>query len=850
MVDLKILESYGSTRARLREVLTATTINESPVRGESKKEKTDRIARNRKREADYKHKQKLVSLVQARVVSGIDFSLRHHRPYAAIDLAWDSIVLSKINMPLLLYAQNKIDVQRAVASLSQLPNGNDYIIKEKDKPVGVNMPKFIEAEVNIIRSMVNRRWAAQKNKYSNLWPYFAYEARSTGLVGKCRADVMSQRADMMADQFGIRVHDEQVMLDGLLYAHSVDFVRSAWEVEKQMRDNNGVRETYITKEGIGWINPHPTRTFWDLSHPLVTLNSDSGCEYVGFWDVVRYGEIENNNNYFNRTEIGFGENMWGGAGFYRQFIDYFNQYNFVVKPPGVDGTSTDGGRSIDIAGQNDAKGFIGLYNSTQRDSAMFLTNYFHKLVPSEWGLGDYPFQVWTRFVFASDSVPIYAEFLPSRPCAVLSINENQSRAVSVSMAMDLMQWQQHMTNLLTHLMNLLQIEGFKAIGINKDALEASEVAAIKKILRAKDWYADPLVYEFSLAQKLEQLQQAAGKALTEIITISEAKQGQSINTIFDAMTKLVALAERMQAMSAAESGQSEPREISATQTNVIANTTQTIYSSISDAIDNFREAKKQIIYESTVICSEGKINCPVKNRYTVETIKKAGFEPVANEDEDIEFDAKRRTVIGSAKSLVHEFIFSSRDGSERPVNTQAANTLTQLIGYTLQVPEIAKAMGREKIYSIFNEVFRLSGSGFDLNLELMEGEGNSLGEDEMANLKQVVEQMTQMFQQLGQQTKKNAADIAEQAGINQQQQEHIDLAGELAKQVASIASQVQSIMAERERKIEPPKIPYERAPWSVQAQMERMNGLTPASDSERKKLLAEVKPKVSAISGT
>ena len=852
MVNLKILKSFGSTTERFREVLTSTGEEENPQKGESKEEKSERLKRNTQRKRDLQFRKKFENLLQSRIINGIEYSLKNHRPYAAVDLAWDSIVLSKINMPLLLYAQGKIDVQRAANLLKKLPNGEDFITFEEEtlangekkrvRPKSINLPKFIDSEVNMIRSMINRRWAAQKNKYANLWPHYNYESRSTGLAGKCRADVMSQRADIMVDQFGTRHHDGQVMLGGFMYGHQVDFVRSSWEIERQYRYKQGSEEldSYISKEGVGWFSPHPSRLFWDLSHPLMSLNSDSGCEYVGFWDVVKYGSIENDPAYFNKDKITFGSRLWDAGGLYGQYLDYFNQYNYAINVPGVPNGS--GGTSIDVSGLNDAKNQIGFYSVTNRDSSMFTTNFFCKMVPKEWGVGEYPYPVWARIVAASDQVPIYAEFLPSRPGAVLSINENDGRAVSISMAMEVMQFQQQMSNLLTHFMQLIQVEAFKAIGINTDALDADQVEKIEKILQADDWYSNPLVYRYSLSKKLEQLGIAPSKAMTDVITISEARQGQSINLVFESMVKLITLAERMNAMSAAESGQSEPREISATQTNVIANTTQTVYSSISDCIDDWREAKKVIIYESTVSCHEGVIECPVKNRYTKKTIIDAGFTVKAGEDEDYSGDAKRMTVIGSAKDLVHNYIFSSRDGSERAVNTQAANTLTQLIGYTLAVPEIAKALGREKLYMMFNEVFRMSGGGIDLNLEVEEGSGDSLGEDEISQLKQAIEQIGQMMQQMAQQTQKNASDIAGQAQVNAEQQQHIDLNAKLAEQVLSIQSQVQEIINDRNSKIEPPEIKYADAPPVIQAQIERMHGFDPASEKDRLKLNGKTKP--------
>jgi hypothetical protein len=115
-------------------------------------------------------------------------------------------------------------------------------------------------------------------------------------------------------------------------------------------------------------------------------------------------------------------------------------------------------------------------------------------------------------------------------------------------------------------MGLLQIEAFKVIGINTDALEKEQIEAIEKALASENWSDDPLVFRFSFLKKLEQLGISPTKALTEVVTINQGRVGQSINTVFESMLKLQQLAEHMQAMSAAEMGQSEPREISATQT--------------------------------------------------------------------------------------------------------------------------------------------------------------------------------------------------------------------------------------------------------------------------------------------
>jgi hypothetical protein len=837
MIDLKILEAFGTTDARLKEIFTTVPDDEAdrPRKGESKEEKTKRLERSRRSKRDLDIRNKFEKKLMSRIEEGIINSLKHWRMYAAVDLAFDSSVINKATIPLLMFAQGKINVERCAQVLSECSNGEQYLKRDDNKKViGVDIPKFVETEVNLLRSIILRRHAAQKNKFNNLWPFYKYEARSTGLAAKLRADVLSQRMDMMTDQFDYRHHDAQCGLDALLYGHSLDFPACAWMVEKQYErksfdgDPKDVNEIII-KEGVPWFNPHPSRKFWDNAFPLCSINTDTGCQFIGFWDVPRFSEIDDNPAYFNKSVIGWSRKFWGDGGINQTYADYFTNYTYTILPPQT-GT-------IDPSKPNDRKSLVGWYSGSHRDCSVFVTNYFERIVPKDFGCGDYPHPVWVRFVVAGDNTVIFAQLYPSTPAAYLGINERDSRQVNISMAMDLLTYNQHMSNLVTRLMMLCQIESFKAIGINIDALgeegasRDKQLKEIRSALKAENWWASPLVYEFSLA-KFQEL----GVKPDEIIKISEAKTSNSISTIFEAMVKLVQLVERLMALSPNEQGQPAPREISATEVNEIASTTSSIYSSISDDIDEFRAAKKRILYESLICCGVGTVVCPVKDRYTAKTIKEAGFDPMVNEDENfVGSIAKRYTVIGTKRKLIHDYIFTSRDGSERPVNTQAANTLVQLLGQVLAVPSVAQAAGKEKIYNIFNEIFRLSGAGIDLNLELSEGEDNSLGQDEMGQIREVVGNLQQIIQQLAKQVENDSTSLEKQELINRDQEQQLKHVNQLAAQVQKNAEDIQKIFGKHSeiQKRLTESINYKDAPPSIQAQLEVQAGLTPAPLAER-----------------
>src|ERR1041385_7371572 len=91
MIDFKILEAFGTTNERLREVFTAVPDPDlAPRKGETKQEKQERLKRKRKNAADLNVRERFRRKVQTRVEEGIVTSLRNWRKYAAVDLAWDT----------------------------------------------------------------------------------------------------------------------------------------------------------------------------------------------------------------------------------------------------------------------------------------------------------------------------------------------------------------------------------------------------------------------------------------------------------------------------------------------------------------------------------------------------------------------------------------------------------------------------------------------------------------------------------------------------------------------------------------------------------------------------------------
>lgn len=778
MVDLDILTAMGSSQDRLKEIFTA--INPSPDE--------DAIMNEEQREARQKDlaiRAKFEEDIRFKFSEQIYLTLGNWPMYSAVDLAWDAAPINKATVPLMLYAQGKLDVEKCAQSLKDLPDSEKYITKDqKGTATGIDLPKFFEVNFNLVRSVITRRLAAQANKYNALYPHYKYEARSTSQVAKLRGDIVSQVMDIVTDGYDLRHHDMQCARDAMLYGHCLDFVRASWEREMQYVRDDSVNpdlalkgelklKPEITKEGLGWVNPHPTRTCVDNAYPTSSLNSDTGCNWVLFWDIVRYGDVSLNTKFWNRDNVSYSV---GFINLFSAYANYFSQYYCTINPP----CSLN---KIDLSAQNDRLANVGIYAQNQAGSSMLLANYFRKIVPKDMGIGDYPFPVWLRMVVCGTNTVVYAEFLPSSPCCYLGINENDSRQYNISIAMELIPYQDQMSQLLSLLLLTVQSTNFRVLTVDTDSATPEMVNAFKADVQGKNRYNLVHVWAYS-GNKMREL----GVEPRKIIELIQTQPSQAVTQIFEAMTKLVQLAERLMALSPQELGQPAPREISATETTLIAGTTETMYGFISDAIDAFRAAKKRILYEAWQSCGSSDVRVPVLHRYPVSVIKKAGFEVLKEDDEETYSDPeapRRHTIIGSKKALRYDYIFTSRDGALRSVNTQAANALVQLLG-VVKDPMVLQKIGPSKYFEILNEIFRLSGTGVDLAVELDDSEENTFGPDQQQQIAQVLEQITANLEQERQ-------TVAQQSQEIQKLNQTVD---QLLEEIKTLAEQVQEMQGE------------------------------------------------------
>ena len=744
MVDLKVLEQSGCTPARIKALFTCED-PECP---------------------DYTLRQNFEMRIQNRVNSGLSLSLSHHHLFVAADLAWDSAPIVGENIPLLLYAQKKIKIERCAKELETLSCASQFVRKAADGTIKeIDLPRLYESSINLLRSYITRRLAAQATRFTALYPFFQYAPRSNDPVGKLRGDVLSQRIEMMTDQYGYRHLQTQIIRDMLLYTRSVLFPSSAWdrqlqwtrapraagfEGQTQEPDAKLPVQVTVVREGIDFVRPHPTRVFWDLSFPLSSINNDTGCRYIGFWDLKNYRDIMLEPAYFNRHKILITDN---GRNLYSCWPLCFDstftpcQIKFPaqlsLRPPLAEGND------------NDIQAMRPYYTNDEKDETIFVKEYFEKVIPRECGLGDYPYPVWLRLVVASDKTVLFGEFLPSLPAVYFGFNENDSRYANLSPAHEIMPFQDQVSNLLSQMLLSAKTNALKIVTVDIDTISDEVRAALKQTLAGTQYYNHPVLLEYS-GVKARNL----GTNAANPITIVEKSLQDSVTGYFSAIAQLMSIMERLMVLSPQELGQSSPSGITAAEVNAITATTTTVYGFIADSIDEGRAAWKKVLYESLISCSTTQINCQVESDYTDQTIEKAGLKGAAVFSGEQSEDAVAKTITGTPEMLVNEYTFSSKDGSQRTQSTLTANTLVQLTGQILAVPGMMEAMGKTRVYELFNEIFRQSGAGVSLNLELKEGEPDTFGAPP-DQVEGAIQQMGQAIQQIAKQTADNHQAISQ-----------------------------------------------------------------------------------------
>lgn len=734
--------------------------------------------------ARIENKKKFCDLIQSRIENGRDQMLRNYRYYMAADLAWDGPPINSANMAIDLYMQGKVDLPSAGklvegACQTTQENPGKYLTRsgEDDKQsIEIQQHRLSDRTMNLVRPFVRRSVAAQSNRYNRLYPLFAYDPRQRSMLGKLRADLVSQKAEIIADQYGYRHLHTQLFRHMFLYTTAVAFWDS-WHTEYFGDEDDAAQKPRCKREGIIFAPVHPTRIFSDMSYPLSSINTDTGCRYLGYWDVIPYGEIKGMPGWFNLDKI---RKSKGFQTLFDTYPDYMAYYMPTVK-----GTVrvTEKETEANKMDANAAEAENVYYGVADEDEPLILAHYYAKVVPKDVGFGEYPYPVWVHIVVAGDSTPVYAEILPSTPAFTFSYDEDDVRVLSLSLAHDLIPFQQQVSNLYSQLIYLMRLQSLVIITLNADMTSPEQRDAFKKIIQEEQLFARAQYIEITNA-----LEEVIGNIRPDAVQVIRAKLDDLIDQHYKGIENEIRLAERMMMMSPNELGQFNPRETSASEAQEVATATNVLMDFKSQGIDEGRQAWKRIIYEAWMALGEDKVRLSSPERYPDKVIEAAGFETAPEEEGYPVRHDMPRTLIGTKKLLRHEYSFTARDGADRPINAHSAKTLMELTRYILSNEIALKAFiqmfGSELLAESISEIYRMAGSPLTLK--------TAIGFDDQQMIDKINEDPVaqQQYQQ------------------NQQQyQELVDLVKHLEQRIAGIEAVAEDYMEQQETQFAGPAQP-------------------------------------------
>lgn len=647
------------------------------------------------------------------------------------------------------------------------PDGSVCCDATNGKPKkALNLPVFFNIFVPIVMSYVSIRWAKLFND-RNLIPLYKYEPVQFTKENRFRCEVLTQIVQRQSTWFDYSADLKQSILQTLLYGFSINFPRESWYCEHQEDDQGKPK---IMREGLRWNMPHPARIYYDLYHRLSSLNSNSGCEYAGFWELVRYRDVAENKYYWNKDKISMGAVSWFDL---EQTPDFLKQ----VFPCAMSFPTVNSGHGTGGTGALDRTAEAGRsYGNGDYDSATLLTQHFQKLIPADYGLGTYKYPIWMRFVFASDSAVVWAEPLSmTTPLPTYTYDADFNRSRFRSLALEIIPFQDHISNVLTQWILAVKDNLTNPVFYDKDKIPANYVKELQnlgqKIMNGRMFipFSSTENYRFKIDQR--------EAFYSPMLTHHPTAELQAL------VAGIISMLDRMMQLSPQEVGQTAPHEQTAEETRVIAQNTSTRVTFTGTGIDSGDNAKKNAIYEATMAHADDDIIVGITSSFAATeeefnklleavgfklTDKEAGFDPDKPE--------AMYSVKGNKSALAIESFASTRDNSNRINLPAVADAMSKIFLAIAGNPVLIQAIGPPQLVELLNQIITSSGVPQEFRLR-----GKPVSPDQQP------EQQAQAVQALAEQMKQFAAQV--QQLVAQKQQETLQLAAQQTTQIVGQAAQ-------------------------------------------------------------
>lgn len=709
---------------------------------------------------------KLVDNIRDTIKDGIQRNRSDYRLFKAMDWAYDTPFYQISYTQLRGLLSNKGDDNKVREMVNEwglahllpdmMENGKCCLNSDGTKRKALNLPVFFNIFVPICMAYVTIRWAKLFND-RNLNPLYKYEPSQFTRENRFRCEVLTQIVQRQATWFDYAADLKQTILQTLNYGYCISFPREAWFCEKQEDENGKVK---VIREGLRYNMPHPSRTYYDLYHRLSSLNSNSGCEYAGYWELCRYKDIHDNPLYWNKDAISLGAMGWfdiGKSDFLQQV--YPCQFQFPTR-----GGNAGVG---DLDRLNEA---ARSYGQGDFNAATLKSEHFQRLIPADHGLGTYKYPVWFRFLYASDSAVIWCEPLAYSPAIVHTYDADFNRSRFRSLNLEIIPFQDQISNLLTQWILAVKENLINPVFYDKEKIPAAYLTQLEnlgqKLNNGRPFI--PFSSTENYRMKLDQREAFYSPQLTHHQTGDIASLIQGVLGMLD----------RVMQLSPQEIGQAASHEQTAEESRIIASNTSTRVTFTGTGIDSGEYARKVQIYDATMAYHEEDLTVGVTSSLAGtkaefdNLLKAVGFENSQETPYDENKPEMMHTVTGKKSALTLETFASTRDGQDRINVPGIADAMSKIFLAIAGNPVLIQSVGPVQLVELLNQIIQASGVPQEFRLK-----GKMV---ETANPEEQSKQVAQMMQQFAEKV---------QALVAQKQQETLQLSGQQTAQIVGKAMQ-------------------------------------------------------------
>lgn len=723
--------------------------------------------------------QKLIDTIRQRIYDGREANLSDYRLYWAIDLAHETPFAQTTPTLVQNLLSKDLDAKGVLDQLAAWGLSEKDLFLSVDQGDGtvkkyLNPPIFFQILIPIVRAYHMAKTARIYNERDTS-PLFKYKPAKNTDANRIICEIWTDIVDQTTQWYGHTEYLKQSIQQMLKYGICIAFPQEEWHVEKQVIDG----KARVQKEGLRYHLPHPTRMGYDLQHPAPTLNTDTGCEYAYHWDVMRYGDITDNRLLWNKGAITFGTN-WMDKPMYRQ---YFNEvYPCRLKFP------TPGDATMK---REDKAAF---YGTAQRDAAVFVTQFFWKLIPSNWGLGDYKYPVWHRFTVASDDTILWAEPCAYNPLWFMGYDFDAQAGTPSSFSLETIPWQDHLGNILSQMILTAKQNLENVIFYDKLLVNEGDIKKLENLGERRYRSRNFLAYD---SLKLSR----AGLDVKQAF-FSPQFQYRSIVELQSMLSTALNLMERVLQITAQETGAAAQHYQSKEEIVTVRNSGDSRLRFTSSSVDSGRDAWMQQLVEANRAYRDDDVTAQVSDTTPglAKILADLGFEITGD-------GPYKKLVVGRKSKLPYVSFARTNVDPGEAADPQSAQVIFQSIGVIASNQEFLAAIGVQRVIKLLEQAAKFAGAPHDFDITSKVTEQQA-GPALMAQLAPILQQLEQkILQQVGEGVAKPAAESSAKQDAE-------------IKQLQEATQQLSKIYALAEASVDKNRVKAEEAALKIQLDAE------------------------------